>query len=88
MKLCQSESLGALDQHDRSIRDVNTDLDHRSRNQDVGLFRTELLHDAVLLLAGHTPVQDLHLELREDFTLQELRFGNGSLGIKRFGFFH
>ena len=46
MELREAEAIGLLDDHDRRVRDVDADLDHRRRDEDVELARLELRHHA------------------------------------------
>ena len=63
MKRREAKALGVLDQHHGGVRDVDTDFDHRGRDQDVELARFELLHHAFFLFARQTAVQQAHAEL-------------------------
>ena len=45
MELCEPEPIGLLHDHDRRVRDVDADLDHRRRHQNVELAGFELCHD-------------------------------------------
>ena len=51
-------------------------------------LRAELLHDPVLLLAGHAAVEDLNLELRKNLALQEFGFGDRGFRVQGLGLLH
>ena len=57
MELREAEAVGLLDDHDRRVRDVDADLDHRRRDEDVELARLELRHDAPPLGRRQAPVE-------------------------------
>ena len=57
MELREAEAVGLLDDHDRRVRDVDADLDHGRRDEDVQLARLELRHDAAPLGGAQAPVQ-------------------------------
>ena len=56
MQLRQSVTLGLLDQHDGSIRNVDADFDHRGAHQDLDRALLEALHHGFLLGRGKTAV--------------------------------
>ena len=58
MQLGQPEALGVLDQDHPGVGDVDTDLDHRGRDQDPQLARSKALHHRVLVLRDHAAVDD------------------------------
>ena len=57
MELREAEAIGFLDDHDRRVRDVDADLDHRRRDEDVELARLELRHHAAPLGGRQAAVQ-------------------------------
>ena len=57
VQLEQPEAVGILDHHDRGVRDVDADLDHRGRDEDVELVVAECPHDRFLVGRSHLPVQ-------------------------------
>ena len=57
MKLGQSEPLGILDHHDRSIGHIDSYLDHRGGYQDLYLAASEPFHDIILLGLAHPPME-------------------------------
>ena len=67
MQLGESEAVGLLDDHDRRVRDVDADLDHRRRHEHVELPRLELRHQLAPLGRSQAAVQEpdaVALELR------------------------
>ena len=79
VQLRQAEPLGVLDQHDRGVRDVDADFDHRRRDQDVELAAREGLHHAVLRVLLHPPVQQRDAQVREDVLREMVRhLGRGA----------
>ena len=58
MELRQPEAVGLLDDHDRRVRDVDADLDHRRRDEDVELARLELGHQLAPLGRPQPPVEE------------------------------
>jgi hypothetical protein len=66
MELSESESLGALDDHDRRVGDVDADLDHAGRHQDVGVTADEPVHPLDLLSRRHASVEKFHAQVGED----------------------
>ena len=57
MELGEAEAVGLLHDHDRRVRDVDADLDHRRRDEDVELARLEARHHAPPLGRPQAPVQ-------------------------------
>ena len=57
MELGEPEAVGLLDDHDRRVRDVDTDLDHCRRDEDVQLSRLEARHHAPPLRRTQPAVQ-------------------------------
>ncbi len=73
MKLCKPESFGMFDQHDRGVRHVYPDLDHRRRDQDLYQPALEFFHHGVLLVRLKPPVEETDTELLQFCRLQALR---------------
>ena len=65
VQLGQAEALGALDHHQRGIGDVDADLDHRGRHQDVQHAGAELFHDLIALVEVQAPVDQAHPAVRQ-----------------------
>ena len=57
VQLADAEALGALDEHDRRVGDVDADLDDRRRDEHVGLAGGERRHRLLLLARAHLAVQ-------------------------------
>ena len=78
VQLRQPEALGMIDDHDRGVRHVDADLDHRGGDQDRQRARRERRHDAILVLAGelamHQP--DPLAEARAQLGMPLLRGGD------------
>ena len=53
----EAEPVRLLDDHDRRVRDVDADLDHRRRDEDVELARLELRHQLAALGRPQAAVQ-------------------------------
>ncbi len=56
MELGEAKPMAALDRHQRGVRHVDADLDHRGANQHLDLARAEAIHDGVLFGRGHAAV--------------------------------
>ena len=56
VELGEAEGLGALDHHDRGVRDVDAHLDHRGGDQEPGAAGDEVGHRGVLLRRRHLAV--------------------------------
>ena len=76
MELGEAEAVGSLDHHDGRVRDVDSDLDHCGRNQNVDPAVCESGHRHFLLCRFHLPVK------QPDFVVGEL-IGGQSLGLGR-----
>ena len=57
VQLGDPEALGVLDQHHGRVGHVDPDLDHRRRDEHVGLARRERRHRLLLLARAHPAVQ-------------------------------
>ena len=53
----ESEALCIFDHHDRSVRDIDTDLDHGRRDKDPDLPCSEGRHDSILFIRLHPAMQ-------------------------------
>ena len=58
VELAQPELVGALDDQRVRLRDVETRLDDRRRDEHVGVARQELQHLVLELALGHLAVRD------------------------------
>ena len=67
VELREAEAVGLLDDHDRRVRDVDADLDHRRRHEDVELAALELVHQRAPLGGPQPSVE------RADAVAAELR---------------
>ena len=56
MELREAEAVGLLHDHDRRVRDVDPDLDHGRRDEDVQLARLERGHHAPALVRAQASV--------------------------------
>ena len=75
MELGEAEAFGVLDQHHGRVRNVDADLDHGGRDEDIGPPRSEVLHHPVLVLRSHAPVEQLDPQIGEDLRREPLGFG-------------
>src|SRR6185369_13207935 len=66
MKLRQSESLGMFDHHHRRIRNVNADLDHCRRDEDLDVTGDKRAHHLLFFSSLHLAMQQAYRELREN----------------------
>ena len=57
VELREPEAVGLLDDHDRRVRDVDADLDHGRRDEDVELPRLEARHHRAAVARAQAPVQ-------------------------------
>jgi hypothetical protein len=57
VELGESEALGVLHKKEGGVGDVDTDLDDRGGDENLGFSRTEGFHDGFLLDAGHPPME-------------------------------
>ena len=73
VQLREAEALGVLDQHHGRVRNVDADLDHRRRDQQVRASRAEPVHHALLLGRAQLAVQHLDGQIGEDVGRQALR---------------
>ena len=65
MKLREAEAVRVLDQHDRGVGHVHTDLDHSRRHQHIDLTVAEGAHDAVLLGWAQLAVDQAQAQIGE-----------------------
>src|SRR5882672_817448 len=63
MQLRKTEALSVLDDHQRRVRDVHSNLDDRRPHQEVDSSRLELRHGERLFLRLEAPVNQPHAEL-------------------------
>ncbi len=84
MKLRQAQTLGVFDHHQAGIGDVNTDLNDRSRNQQIDFGCSEGCHAQVFFPVVKAPVYETYPEPGQRFT--ELLVGDRRrLVIQRVG---
>ena len=74
MELREAEAFGVLDEHHGRVRDVDADLDHRRRNEDVDLAVAESAHGIVLRGRVEAAVQERHSAMRKATGAQILVF--------------
>ena len=75
MQLREPESLGALDEHDRRVGDVDADLDDARGDEHVGVAADEAVHPLGLLACRHAPVEQLDAQIGEDGGAEALVLG-------------
>src|SRR3989339_46502 len=86
MKLGKSKSFRILDDHDRRIRDIDSNLDDGRRNENLNLTSLEALHDLIFLLRLHPTVEKAQPDRREYSALEMLELDRGCFEIDFFGF--
>ncbi len=67
MQLCKSKPIRSFNHHNRGVRHIYSYLYDHGRNQQVDLCPSELHHNLVLLGAGHSAMQEFHMELGKNF---------------------
>src|SRR2546426_2891996 len=87
VKLGEPEPVGILDHHDRRLRHVDPDLDHRRRHQDFRRAPPERVHDLLFLLRAHSTVQHTQRDVAEHLLAEALGQTNGGFDLKLLGFF-
>src|SRR5258708_23304027 len=65
MKLREAEAFGALDHHQRGIRHVDADLDHRGADEKLDLSGNEALHHRGLFRGRQAAMQQSDLQIRK-----------------------
>ena len=88
VQLADAVALGVLDQHHGRVGHVDADLDHRRRDQHVGVAGGERLHRGRLLARLHLPVQEHDVEVRELGRLQALVLRGGRARLQQLGLLH
>ena len=76
MELREAEALGAKDDHDRCVRNVDPDLDHRRRHKDVDLTARETAHDRIAFFRRHTTVHHSEPKAAQFLLAEILRGGD------------
>ena len=87
MKLGEPEPVGVLDHHNRRLRHVDPDLDHRRRHQDLRRAPPERVHDLLFFLRAHSTVQHTQWDVAEHLLAEALGQTNGGFDLKLLGFF-
>ena len=87
MELRKPEPLGVFDDHQRSIRDIDADLDYGCRDKDVQFARDELLHYLVFVDAFHFAVQKADAPVWKDLVAKLLEHYRRGFQVEFFGFF-
>src|SRR5436853_395531 len=75
MQLRETEPIRFLNDHDRCVRDVDTDLDHGRRDQHVEVARFEARHQIATFRRPQSSVQEADAIAAELGALQAFRFG-------------
>ena len=65
MQLSQPEAIGFLNNHDRSIRNIDTHFNHRRGNQYVRFMISKTIHHRMSLLAIHSTMQQVNPQSRK-----------------------
>ena len=66
VKLGQAEAFGAVDEHDRRVRDVDANFDDTRRDQKLYIPLLKGFHDGFFLLASHSSVDEATRPLGKD----------------------
>ncbi len=88
VQLGEPEPVGLLDDHDRRVRDVHADLDHRCRDEDVQFPAGEGVHHSAPLGRREAPVQAADAEALQLGAAQALRLGLGRARLDRLALRH
>ena len=83
MQLREAKTVGLLDDHDRRVRNVDANLDHRRGHEHVELARFEPRHQAAALDRAQTTVQASDSVPLELPAAKPLRLGFGGTGDLR-----
>ena len=83
MQLREPEAVGLLHDHDRRVRDVDADLDHRRRDEHVELPRLELRHQLAPLGRPQPPVHEPDAVALQLAVAQPLRLALGRARDRR-----
>ena len=70
VELAQAEALRIFHDHQCRVRDVNADLDHRGRNEDVKLVLDKRAHDLFLFGGAQFAVDTADAQVRKNALLQ------------------
>ena len=65
MQLRQAEALGMLDHHQRGIRHIDADFNHRGRHQQMQLAARKALHHGLLVCGLHSAMDQADLQVRQ-----------------------
>ena len=68
VELAEAEGVGALDDQRVGLRDVDSRLDDRRRDENVGVPRQEGVHALLQLVLAHLPVGDEEPQPRAELT--------------------
>ncbi len=85
VQLADAVALGALDEHDRRVGDVDADLDHRRRDEHVGATGGERRHRRLLVLRAHLAVQERDAVVLQLAAAQALVLGGRGARRQRLG---
>ena len=85
VELGEAEAVGLLHDHDRRVRHVDADLDHRRRDEHVDLARLEVRHDRAPLGRLQPPVQAADAEALQLGAAQALGLVLGGARHRRLG---
>ena len=85
VQLRDSVAVGVLDQHHGGVRHVDPDLDHRGRDEHVGLPRAERRHRLLLVGRPQLPVQEHDAEVAQLAGAQPLELGRRGARLEQLG---
>ena len=84
VELGEAEALGAFDDHQGRIGDVDPDLDHRGRDQHGQFAGDECRHDGVLFRAFHPAVDEPDLGAEAQTQQSRALLGGGAVDLLAF----
>ncbi len=89
MQLCQAKTLGTFDHHDRRIRNINADFNHRGGNQQIIFAIFKGTHHFLFFRRRHFSMQDRNPTVRKTFaqTISLLRHAFHVFDFLRLGSF-
>ena len=88
MQLRKTKALCVFHRHDRCVRNIDPDLDHRGRHQDLDLIFRKCMHDRLFLARLHFSMQHSHAHARKHLARKAGGIFLGGFDIQRLIFLH